>query len=48
MTNGTLLLCHKNLANVASAKNYLLRAFTENMKQIYSILTNIWMFEAHM
>ena len=37
---------HQNLANVAAAKYYLLRAFPENLKQLSSIFTNIWRFEA--
>ena len=37
---------HENLANVAALMFYLLRAFPENLKQLSSILTNIWRFEA--
>ena len=37
---------HQNLAIVATAKYNLLRAFPENLKQLSSILTNIWRFEA--
>ena len=37
---------NQNLANVASAKYYHLGAFSENLKQLPSILTNIWRFEA--
>ena len=33
-------------ANVAAAKYYVLRALPENVKQLYSILTNIWRFQA--
>ena len=33
----------ENIANITSAKYYLLRAFTEKLKQFSSILTKIWM-----
>ena len=36
----------KNLANVKSVKDYLLRVFPENLKQLYLILTKIWKLEA--
>ena len=42
MTKGTLWLSSSKLANVAAAKYYLLRAFPENLKQLSSILTNIY------
>ena len=35
-----------NLFNMTSVKYYLLRAFSENLKQLSSILTNIWRLEA--
>ena len=35
-----------DIANVVSVKYYHLRAFSENFKQLSSILTNIWRFEA--
>ena len=35
-----------NNSHAKSAKYFLLRAFTENVKQLSSILTNIWMLEA--
>ena len=43
MTKGTLWTgCdNKNLANVTSAKYYLLRAFPENLKQLSLIFMNI-------
>ena len=37
---------NQNLANVAYAKNNNLREFPENLKQLSSMLTNIWRFEA--
>ena len=46
MAKGTLWLCSSNLASVAEAKYYLLRAFPERLKWLSSILTNIWRFEA--
>ena len=33
---------NQNLANVTTTKHYLLRAFPENLKQLSSILMNIW------
>ena len=36
---------NKNLAYVAYAYYYLLKAFPENLKQLSLILTNIWRFE---
>ena len=36
----------KNLDHVACAKYDYLRAFPENVKQLFSILTNIWRFKA--
>ena len=35
-----------NLAYVKYVKYFLLRAFTENLKQLSSILTNVWRLEA--
>ena len=46
MTKVTYGCVHQNLASVAAAKYYLLRAFPERMKRLSSILTNIWRFEA--
>ena len=37
---------NQNLDNAAVAKYYLLRAFSENLKELSSMLTNIWRFEA--
>ena len=36
----------KNLDHVACPKYDYLRAFPENVKQLFSILTNIWRFKA--
>ena len=36
---------NQNLAHVAPAKYYLYRAFSEDLKQLSLILTNIWRFE---
>ena len=46
MIKGTIWLCSSNLANVASAKKYLLGAFPENLKQIPLIMTKIRRFKA--
>ena len=37
---------HQNLASIAAAKYYLLRAFPQNLNRLSSILTTIWRFEA--
>ena len=37
---------HQNLANVVALMYYLLKAFSENLKLLSSILMNIWRFEA--
>ena len=41
-----MVILIKNLDYVASAKYGYLRAFTENLKHLFSILTNIWRFKA--
>ena len=45
MTKGTLWLYNQNQTYNLSAKYYHLRAFSENLKQLSSKLTNIWRFE---
>ena len=41
-----MVILIKNLDYVASAKYDYLRAFPENLKHLFSILTNIWRFKA--
>ena len=40
-----MVILVKNLDYVASAKYDYLRAFPENLKHLFSILTNIWTFK---
>ena len=40
-----MVILIKNLDYVASAKYDYLRAFPENLKHLFSILTNIWRFK---
>ena len=41
-----MVMLIKNLDYVASAKYDYLRAFPENLKHLFSILTYIWRFKA--
>ena len=41
-----MVILIKNLDYVTSAKYDYLRAFTENLMHLFSILTNIWRFKA--
>ena len=41
-----MVILIKNLDNVPSAKYDYLRAFPENLKHLFSILTKIWRFKA--